>query len=488
MTLKNWRESLSVIGAILLGAGICMGQAPSTLARMARGATANGAMAETLPMAPGAAVTTLTPDPGFFTEPSVAIDPNHPDDVVAAYQDNAHIAYSTDAGKTWKTENVESKEYRVSGDVSVTYDNQGHAFLCYIAFDKLGTFNYWGHNAGRNGIYIRRSMDGGKTWETDDIPASAQPEQAGVPFEDKPYIVADDTHGPYAGNLYIGWTRWTLTNSELLFVRSTDDGKTWSKPIEIDNRPGLPRDDNGALEGFAATVGPDGTVYAVWADGNHLVMTESRDGGRTFSRTRNIVDTAPIMFKVDDVDRSNGFPQIGIDPRGGKKGGRMYVAWSDYRNGDVDVFCSTSEDHGKTWSPAIRVNTDPQHDGADQFFQWMTVDATDGAVYVVFYDRRGDLQNRRQTVTLARSVDGGKTFQNYAWSAQAFDAQDVFIGDYTGLAALDGRVYGVWTVKPPVTMPPGSNIGQEMQRGSAEYWRLRGTQVQVGVAEFKGDS
>jgi BNR repeat-like domain/BNR/Asp-box repeat len=488
MTLKNWRNRLIVIGAILLGAGICAGQPPSPLARMARGATANDATAETLPMAPGVAVTTLTPEPGFFTEPSVAIDPNHPDDVVAAYQDNAHVAYSTDAGKTWKTENVESKEYRVSGDVSVTYDNQGHAFICYIAFDRLGTFSYWGHNAGRNGIYIRRSMDGGKTWETDDIPASAQPQQAGVPFEDKPYIVADNTHGPYAGNLYIGWTRWTLTNSELLFVRSTDDGKTWSRPIEIDNSPGLPRDDNGALEGFAATVGPDGTVYAVWADGNHLVMTESRDGGRTFSRTRNIVDTAPIMFKVDDVDRSNGFPQIGIDPHGGKKGGRMYVAWSDYRNGDVDVFCSTSEDHGKTWSPAIRVNTDPQHDGADQFFQWMTVDAADGAVYVVFYDRRGDPENRRQTVTLARSVDGGKTFQNYAWNAQAFDAQDVFIGDYTGIAALNGRVYGVWTVKPAVARPTGGNMGQPMQRGSAEYWRLRGTQVQVGVAEFKGNS
>lgn len=294
----------------------------------------------TLAMAPGAALTTVTPEPGYFTEPGIAVDPNHPDNVVAVYQDNAHAAYSTDAGKTWTVaKGVASKDYRVSGDVSTTFDNQGHAFICYIAFDQLGTFNYWGHNANQNGIYIRRSLDGGKDWEADDIAVSAQPQKPGIPFEDKPYIVADNSHGPHAGNLYIGWTRWTLTNSELLFVRSTDDGKTWSKPIEIDNGPGLPRDDNGALEGFAATVGPDSTVYAVWSDGNHLVLTESHDGGQTFSRTRNIMDTAPIMFKVDAVARSNGFPQIGIDPRGGKKGGRMYVAWSDYRNGDVDVFC-----------------------------------------------------------------------------------------------------------------------------------------------------
>lgn len=474
MILKIWCARSAMVAGILLAAGVCAGQ--TTLEA--------GNAQPKLPGAPGAALTTITPDPGFFTEPSIAIDPNHPDDVVAAYQDNAHIAYSTDAGKTWAAENVESKEYRVSGDVSVTYDNQGHTILCYIAFDKLGTFSYWGHNAGRNGIYIRRSMDGGKTWEANDIPVSAQPQEPGIPFEDKPYIIADNSHGPYAGNLYIGWTRWTLTNSELLFVRSTDDGKTWSKPIEIDGAPGLPRDDNGALEGFAGAVGPDGTVYAVWADGRNVVLTESHDGGQTFSQTRNIIETAPIMFTIDDVERSNGFPQIAIDPRGGGSGGRMYVTWSDYRNGDVDVFCSTSENHGRTWGPAVRVNNDAQHDGADQFFQWMTLDPSDGAVYAVFYDRRGDPENRKQTVTLACSTDGGKTFANYAWNAQPFDARGVFIGDYTGIAALNGRVYGVWTEKPSVAESSRGGNSLQGERNSAEYWRLRGTQVQIGVADF----
>lgn len=455
---------VAFLGAVILFApGICAAQT-------------------TLAMAPGAALTTVTPEPGFFTEPSIAVDPNHPDHVVAVYQDNAHAAYSTDAGKNWTVATgIAPKDYRVSGDVSTTYDNQGHAFICYIAFDQLGTFNYWGHNANRNGIYIRRSLDGGKDWETDDIAVSAQPQKPGIPFEDKPYIVADNSHGSHAGNLYIGWTRWTLTNSELLFVRSTDDGKTWSKPIEIDNGPGLPRDDNGALEGFAAAVGPDSTVYVVWSDGDRIVLTTSHDGGQTFLPTKNIIDTAPIMFGVDAVERANGFPQIAIDPRGGKKGGRMYVTWSDYRNGDVDVFCAASEDHGKTWGPAVRVNTDPQHDGADQFFQWMTVDPADGSVYVVFYDRRGDPENRKQIVTLARSTDGGKTFQNYAWNAQAFDAQGVFLGDYTGIAALNGRVYGVWTEKPA----SGNGPRQMPARSSAEYWRERGTVIQIGVADFK---
>ncbi len=478
MIIHDWRATIVTFAGILLATGICVGQ---TAFQETSGPPQTVSAA--LPAAPGAGLTMVTQEPGYFTEPSIAVDPNHPQNVIAAYQDNAHIAHSTDAGKTWTAEDVESKEYRVSGDVSVTYDSQGHAFLCYIAFDKLGTFSYWGHNANRNGIYIKRSMDGGKTWDEKEIAVSAQPQKPGIPFEDKPYIVADNSKGPYAGNLYIGWTRWTLTNSELLFVRSTDDGKTWSTPIEIDNGPGLPRDDNGALEGFAGTVGPDGTIYAVWGDGQHIVLTTSKDGGKTFSKTRNIIATAPIMFGVDAVARANGFPQIGIDSRGGKKGGNLYVTWSDYRNGDVDVFCSTSGDHGKTWSQALRVNTDPQHDGTDQFFQWMAVDPVDGSVNVVFYDRRADQENRRQTVTLARSTDGGKTFANYAWNPQAFDAQGVFLGDYTGISAFDGRVYGIWTVKS--NEGNGARPGQTMPRSSAEYWRLRGTQIQIGVADFK---
>ena len=427
------------------------------------------ASSQSLPRAPKTEVITVTPKPGYFSEPSIAVNPAKPQQVVAAFQDNAHIAYSADGGRHWQlATGIEPPNYRVSGDVSVTFDNEGRAYICYIAFDKLGTFNYWGHNSSRNGIYVRRSLDGDATWESQDIAATEQPDQTTVPWEDKPYIIADMGRGPHAGNLYIGWTRWTLSDSQILFVRSRDHGKTWSKPVEIDNVRGLPRDDNGAIEGFAGAVGPDSTLYAAWTDGNHIVFTTSHDGGATFSPTRNIINTAPTMFTLQAVSRANGFAQISIDPRGGAKGGRLYLTWSDYRNGDVDVFCSTSADYGETWSPAVRVNDDPAHDGADQFFQWMAVDPFDGAAYVVFYDRRGDPKNRQQIVALARSTDGGRTFQNYAWMNQPFDAQGIFMGDYNGIAVLNGRVYGVWTQKP-------------------ENKSSRDTVIQIGVADFSAE-
>jgi hypothetical protein len=441
-----------------------MGKFPFALLVPAIVALAIPATGQQLPPAPGAQITTLSAQPGTWSEPGVAVNPLNPQQVVTVFQYTAQAGYSDDAGRTWHlAEGVTPPEYKMSGDVSVTFDNQGHAILGCIAFDKLGTFNYWAHNATRNGIFLKRSLDGGKTWEPKLRTVVAQPTAPEIPFEDKPWFVADTSKSRYAGNLYVGWTRWTLTDSQMLFSRSTDDGLTWSQPIEIARDRGLPRDDNGALEGFDGVVGPDGAVYGVWSERNQIELVESTDGGVTFSKARDIVATQPIMFAIDGMDRANGFPQIAIDPRGGPKGGPIYVTWSDYRNGEIDIFLSVSTDHGRKWSDPIKVNDDPVHNGADHFFQWLAVDRVTGAVNVVFYDRRQDPKNKTQIVVLARSTDGGHTFSNYAWTNTPFSPEGVFMGDYLGLAASNNRVYGAWPVR------------QGMEKK---------TSVQVGVADF----
>ncbi|TAM81107.1 MAG: exo-alpha-sialidase [Acidobacteria bacterium] len=422
---------------------------------------------------PGAEVETLTRHAGFFNEPSVAINPRNPQQVVVAYQTGARISYSNDGGRSWRAaSDTKPRNYAVSGDVSVAYGNNGHAFLCYIAFDKLGTEEYWGHNATRNGIFVRQSPDGGKTWQQPAVPVIEHATEPGIPFEDKPYIVADNTSGPYAGSLYVGWTQFTLTQSVVLFSRSEDGGSTWSKPIRISTQAGLPRDDNGDVEGFSGTVGPDGTLYVVWADGTHVVLASSRDGGRTFAPSRRVIPIAPPYFQIANVDRTDGFPVISVDPHGGNGAGLLYAAWGDYRNGDADVFCSTSADRGRSWTLPVRVNSDPIHNGADQFFQWLAVDPLTGTANLIFYDRRNDPENSKAVVVLARSTDHGRTFHNYLWMNQPFDPNKDFIGDYTGIAALGGRVYGVWTEERPASGGHKANSP------------LHHTVVRVGIADF----
>jgi hypothetical protein len=407
----------------------------------------------TLPPVPGQ-VLTLTPEAGLHNEPSIAVNYINASEIVAAYQVPATVAFSRDGGSSWKVATgTGPADYRASGDVSVTYDKHGTAILCYIAFDQLGTDNYWARGATRNGIFVRRSADGGATWETQAHAVIAQPTKPGIPFEDKPYIVADNTDSKYAGNLYIGWTEFRIDESLILFSRSTDGGLTWSAPIEISTHHGLPRDDNGAVEGFTGAVAANGTLYATWADGDSIVLASSRDGGKTFSKSRTILKTAPLYFAAAELDRANGFPEVAIDPRHGRKG-LLYVTWSDYRDGDIGVFCSTSDNEGKSWSGPVRVNSNPVHDGTDQFFQWLAVDAATGAANVIFYDRRLDPDNRETTVTLARSVDGGRTFTKYAWTRDAFvTRREEFLGDYIGVAAFKNKVYGVWTEISPPTAP-----------------------------------
>ena len=425
----------------------------------------SGLSAQQLPSAPKLHVTEINPKPGYFNEPAIAVNPKDPQQAVVAWQINASAAYTRDGGQTWKiAKGTAPDNYRISGDVSLAYDDKGHAILCYIAFDKLGTTNYWAHGATRNGIFIRRSLDGGQTWEPNAITIIAHDSTPGIPFEDKPWVVADPA-GPHAGTLYIGWTQFTLAASDLLFSRSTDGGLTWSKPIKISSVSGLPRDDNGALEGFHAVTAPDGTLYTIWADREGIMMAVSHDGGVTFTKERRIVRTGPPYFGITGVSRSNGFPQIGLDP----KSGRIHVAWSDYTNGDTDVFIASSADHGESWSNPVRVNDDELHSGNDQFFQWMSVDPASGAVNLVFYDRRGD--NRKTRVSLARSTDGGKTFSNYMLDKDAFEAEGDFLGDYLAISAYGNKVFAAWA-------------HQTSGEGEADAVKKTRTTVRTGVVDF----
>jgi hypothetical protein len=435
-----------------------------------------------LPRAPGAHIVTM-PGLGRFSEPSIAVNPRDPSQVVAVWQNQVHAAWSADSGRTFTAATgVQPPNYEVSGDVSVTFDDKGRAYLSYMGFDRAAPRSTLDRKLARQGLFVRRSDDGGRTWAAEpstliEFPTGNEPD---IQAEDMPRIFADVSPGsPHAGNLYVGWIEWQPDQSVMLFSRSTDGAHSWSRPVRISTHAGWPRDDNGALVGLVGTVGPDGTLWMAWNDGNTIALVESRDGGRTFRPSRSVIDVGPPYFHngVPGVSRVMGFPQIGIGPRGG----RLYLCWSDYRFGDVDVFVSSSDDLGRTWSAPVRVNDERLRSGTDQFFQWMAVDPANGDVYVQFYDRRDDPTNTRTTFTLARSTDHGTHFTNYAWSDAPFSGEGAFLGDYTWLAAIDGRVYGIWAERPEAQDEGAATSGF----GGAARRANNQTVIRIGTADFR---
>jgi hypothetical protein len=105
----------------------------------------------------------------------------------------------------------------------------------------------------------------------------------------------------------------------------------------------------------------------------------------------------------------------------------------------------------------------------------MAVDDANGDVYVQFYDRRGDANNRKTRVSLARSTDSGKSFKNYDWSDGEFTGENAFLGDYMWLVAHDHRVYGIWA-----EAPDGYDTGTPRRPGQGSP-----TVIRVGTADFR---
>jgi hypothetical protein len=149
-------------------------------------------------------------------------------------------------------------------------------------------------------------------------------------------------------------------------------------------------------------------------------------------------------FPIEGLGRANGMPVTGVDLSNGPNKGTLYVNWIDARNGDLDVFVMSSRNGGDTWTAPVRVNDDPVKNGKEQFFTWMSVDPADGSINVIFYDRR-DTTGTQTRLTLARSIDGGRTFVNHKIDLPPFNAtRRAFFGDYGSISAYHGHVVPVF--------------------------------------------
>jgi hypothetical protein len=389
-------------------------------------------------------------------EVSVAINPTNPDHIIAvsiarmkAHPGVTNFAYVTsDAGKTWKTVPRANPLKRTQGDDVVTFTADGLAIHTFIAFEGIRVAR---PPRASSGIITTTSRDG-LTW-TDPVPIIDHINSC-EPHEDKPWMKADiSKDSPHRGNLYVAWSKFDVYGSKdpehkthVYFSRSLNAGKTFSVPWRISDKPGDAVDSSNTVMGAVPAVGPKGEVYVVWGGPEGIYFTQSSDAGKTFSKNKVLTKTPGGWdFPIKGIGRADGLPSMGVDISPGKDRGSIYVNWADLRHGDPDSFVIVSRDGGATWSELLRVNDDPKGNGKEQFFTWLVVDPVDGAVNIVFYDRR-DYDGTKTGLTLARSVDGGRTFVNHKINQEPFscDNPKLFFGDYLGLDAYGGRVVAAY--------------------------------------------
>jgi hypothetical protein len=191
-------------------------------------------------------------------------------------------------------------------------------------------------------------------------------------------------------DVYAAWYDVRNGDSDVIFTKSTDGGKTFGRNIRVN-------DDSGKAKQYkpSLSVDAEGRIYIVWRDDRRghadIYFARSEDGGRTFSKNKLLNDDSGWAYQ--------GNPTVGVSPEG-----NVYAAWSDNRNGQDDIYMAVSRDKGKSFGKNIQLNDDTGR--AVQSHP--AVGAGPGGLVVAAWE---DFRNGQPEVYVTRSTDAGKSFE-----------------------------------------------------------------------------
>ncbi|MDQ6694200.1 MAG: S-layer homology domain-containing protein [Chloroflexota bacterium] len=244
--------------------------------------------------------------------------------------------HSTDGGLTW------TSRQQISGN------NTEYAYPVVGSDGTVYNFMMYQWGANNNGIVqLTKSTDGGITWSSPQTVSqamqAASPIRAGDQF--RFFSIISAAIDPNTGALYAAWTdnrNFATDGTDVLYVKSTDGGTTWSTPARLSHDPtGIVRDHITPM----ITVGADSRLHAFWLDrrldpANHLFdswYSSSTDGGTTWDPDTRVSTQSQNM-------------DVGFPPGSGNAAGdywgldtaqdSVYVAWNDSRSGNQDILVS----------------------------------------------------------------------------------------------------------------------------------------------------
>jgi len=336
----------------------------------------------------------LTNDSGASREPAIAINGS---DIYIVWSNETpgkrdiYFKNSSSGAATWQsfqrlTENsLDSRNPKIA--VSGT-------IVCVVWED---------HAQGHEGIYFRRSLNGGATWQNARRIAKSQV------FAGSPAIAVRGS------NIYVAWSDTDPDSYEIYFRKSVDGGATWQSAQ-------LLTDNSGFSESPALAAGGS-NVYLVWKDNTEggqekIYFRKSSDGGATWKSAQRFTENSGTS----------------LHPTVAAGGSSVYAAWHHYGLKNPEIYFARSSDRGATWQSIQRLTTNSGWSGAPV----LAVSAAN--VYITWFDGTPGMPE----IYFRQSSDGGATWQ----SAQRLTTNPG-LSQFPAIAADGSNVYVVWQDNTP---------------------------------------
>lgn len=184
------------------------------------------------------------------------------------------------------------------------------------------------------------------------------------------------------------------------YANSTDAGLTWSK--------GLINDPEGVVSGGSTSIAFDGNGASYLST---LALSDTLSGLYVYTSTSGTAWSEPVPIVVAPLNEYRSLPILAVDQRvSGSNAGSVYVIYENYVNSTPffrGIWGRYSRDGGHTWSNDIPVSD------ANHIYSRgpAAVTASDGTLYTAFEYRPNNDYSIPPQLNLARSTDGGVTWE-----------------------------------------------------------------------------
>jgi hypothetical protein len=302
---------------------------------------------------------------------------------------------------------------------------------------------------------FHRSTDCGKTWEGPFTIGSASNPSGTVTTTGAPTDAADKQFtavDPETGRVIVTWSNFTPNapggveiaasySDDILSATPTFSPRAIIANSVVDGQASIPVFSPATRDAYVAWRRSGGALNR-----GATAFSRSTDNGQTWSTP---IEVAPSFFVNDQVlgnDRINSSPALTVD-----NANRVYVAYAANDNKDgADIVFVRSLDQGATFSTPVLLNSRPGNDRS-QWFPWLTTDLASGRIYAHYYDQGIDTDGDLTEVQYQFSDNAGASWsQPRPLSTRPFhaahgnDTGQPNLGDYNQAVAQQGNYYAVF--------------------------------------------